>query len=127
MAEPTDTIVFDIETSNFFTSPDVDGATLLQSIFRWWVCTRIERDAYYCAEAGEQDILEEWFAGAKRTVGFASNRYDTPVLNLLFKKWGRRAGGALDLWRKDRVDLLEEIELATSRRVSLTFGRAQLR
>lgn len=52
-------------------------------------------------------------------VGFASNRYDTPVLNLLFKQWGAEANGPLDLWRKDRVDLLEEIELTTGRRIGL--------
>ena len=64
--------------------------------------------------------MEEWFSGAQKLVGFASNRYDIPVLNLYFRKSGGDAGGPLDLWRKERVDLLEEIELATGRRISLS-------
>jgi DEAD/DEAH box helicase domain-containing protein len=49
-------------------------------------------------------------------VGFSSNRYDVPVLTQYFKKLKTSAP---DLWEMDRVDLLEEIELATGERVSL--------
>lgn len=120
MPEKGDTVVYDIETSNFFTSPEVGwgnfGAINISVVGMY----SYDRDQYLCVEADEKEILQEWFSGAKRIVGFASNRYDTPVLNLLFKKWGAEAGGDLDLWRKDRVDLLEEIELTTGRRISLS-------
>lgn len=120
MPEQGDTVVFDIETSNFFTSPEVGwgnfGAINISVVGMYSYL----RDEYLCVEADEKEVLQEWFAGAKRIVGFASNRYDTPVLNLLFRKWGAEAGGDLDLWRKDRVDLLEEIELTTGRRISLS-------
>ncbi len=119
MAVQGDTVVFDIETSNFFTSPEVgwgNFAALKVSVVGMY---SYDRDEYRCVGPDDQDVLREWFGAARRIVGFASNRYDVPVMNLLFKEWGAEAGGSLDLWRKDRVDLLEEIELATGRRVGL--------
>lgn len=120
MPEKGDTVVFDIETSNFFTSPEVGwgnfGALNISVIGMY----SYDRDQYLCVTPDERLVLEEWFSGASRIVGFASNRFDTPVLNLLFKKWGAEPGSDLDLWRKDRADLLEEIELTTGRRISLS-------
>ena len=43
------------------------------------------------------------------------NRYDIPVLNQYFQ----RLKNAPRLWEMERVDLLEEIEMATGARVSL--------
>lgn len=120
MPEQGDTVVFDIETSNFFTSPEVGWGNFDAISISVVGMYSYQRDQYLCVEPGEYDVLAEWFGGATRLVGFASNRYDTPVLNLLFRRKGSEAGGPLDLWRKQRVDLLEEIELATGKRVSLS-------
>ena len=67
------------------------------------------------------DKLAELFSDARRIVGFSMNRYDIPVLNNYFQ----RLPGAPKLWEMERVDLLEEIEMATGQRISLTGSRAQ--
>lgn len=120
MKQATDTVVFDIETSNFFTSPEVGWGNFEAIDISVVGVYSYDRDEYACFEASDKSALKEWFTNAKTIVGFASNRYDTPILNLYFKKLGAEAGGALDLWRKDRVDLLEEIELGTGRRIGLS-------
>ncbi len=111
-----DTLVFDIETQNFFTDPDVgwdNFAALKISVVA--VYSYLE-DRYFCYEEHEMDKLADLFNDARRIVGFSSNRYDVPVLNNYFKKLKT---GAPNLWEMERVDLLEEIELATRHRISL--------
>jgi DEAD/DEAH box helicase domain-containing protein len=110
-----DTLVFDIETQNFFTDPEVgrdNYAALKISVVA--VYSYIE-DRYFCYEENEMDKLAELFSDARRIVGFSMNRYDIPVLNNYFQ----RLPGAPKLWEMERVDLLEEIEMATGSRVSL--------
>jgi len=110
-----DTLVFDIETQNFFTDPDVgwdNYAALKISVVA--VYSYIE-DRYYCYEEHEMDKLADLFRDARRIVGFSINRYDVPVLNNYFQ----RLKGAPKLWEMERVDLLEEIEMATGSRISL--------
>jgi DEAD/DEAH box helicase domain-containing protein len=110
-----DTFVFDIETQNFFTDPDVgwdNYAALKISVVG--VYSYIE-DRYYCYEENEMDKLTELFSDARRIVGFSMNRYDIPVLNNYFQ----RIKNAPKLWEMERIDLLEEIEMATGSRVSL--------
>ncbi len=110
-----DTLVFDIETQNFFTDPDVgwdNYAALKISVVG--VYSYLE-DRYSTFEEHEMDKLAELFRDAKRIVGFSMNRYDVPVLNHYFQ----RIKDAPRLWAMDRVDLLEEIELATGHRISL--------
>jgi len=110
-----DTLVFDIETQNFFTDPDVgwdNYAALKISVVA--VYSYIE-DRYYCYEEHEMDKLATMFRDARRIVGFSINRYDVPVLNNYFQ----RLKGAPKLWEMERVDLLEEIEMATGSRISL--------
>ena len=63
------------------------------------------------------DKLAELFRTAGIIVGFSSNRYDIPVLTHYFQKLGPSAPR---LWEKERVDLLEEIELAMKQRISLS-------
>ena len=112
-----DTLVFDIETQNFFTSPGVgwdNYAALKISVVG--VYSYLD-DKYYCYEETEMDKLAELFKKSARIVGFSSNRYDTPVLNLYFQKLNQEG---LDLWQKERVDLLHEIEMATGERISLS-------
>jgi DEAD/DEAH box helicase domain-containing protein len=110
-----DTLVFDIETQNFFTDPDVgwDNYDALK-ISVVGVYSYLE-DRYYCYEENEMDKLADLFRDARRIVGFSMNRYDIPVLNNYFQ----RTKGAPKLWSMERVDLLEEIEMATGSRVSL--------
>ena len=111
-----DTLVFDIETQNFFTDPDVgwdNYAALKISVVG--VYSYLE-DRYYCYEEHEMDKLAELFSDARRIVGFSMNRYDIPVLQQLFSADKKRAP---KLWEMERVDLLEEIEMATGQRISL--------
>ena len=112
-----DTLVFDIETSNFFTDPGVGwdnfGALRISVVGVY----SYDDDAYYCYEEKEMDKIAELFSRAKTIVGFSMNRYDVPVLNSYFQKMKIAAP---NLWSKDRVDLLEEIEVLTSQRISLS-------
>lgn len=126
----SDVLVFDIETQNFFTDPGVGwnnfGALKISVVGVY----SYEQDKYLCFEEGQMEELARLFGTARRLVGFASNRYDIPVLNLYFQKLkgvvpaGADAAGtlehsALNLWSKDRVDLLDEVERQTGQRVSL--------
>jgi DEAD/DEAH box helicase domain-containing protein len=115
-----DTLVFDIETKNFFTDEGVgwnNFEALRISIVG--VYSYLE-DKYYCFDEHEIQKLAALFLGAKTIVGFASNRYDIPVLNLYFQKLKDRA--ELNLWLRNRIDLLDEIERATGGdRISLSL------
>ncbi len=112
-----DTLVFDIETQNFFTDPGVgwdNFAALKISVVGVYSYLR---DKYFCFEEAEMEKLSELFNSARRIVGFSMNRYDVPVLNLYFQKLN---AATPNIWEKERVDLLEEIELATRQRISLS-------
>jgi DEAD/DEAH box helicase domain-containing protein len=112
-----DTLVFDIETQNFFTDPDVgwdNFAALKISVVGVYSYLY---DKYFSFEENEMEKLAELFRTAKRIVGFSMNRYDVPVLNNYFQKLG---GDVPRLWEMERVDLLEEIEMAAKQRVSLS-------
>ncbi len=112
-----DTLVFDIETQNFFTDPGVgwDNFNALK-ISVVGVYSYLE-DRYSIYEEHEMEKLAELFHDARRIVGFSMNRYDVPVLNNYFQKLRMPVA---NLWQKERVDLLEEIELAAKQRVSLS-------
>jgi len=112
----TDILVFDIETQNFFTDPDVGRHNFAALKISVVAVYSYAQDRYFCYEENEMDKVAELFRGAKRIVGFSMNRYDIPVLTHYFK---RLKTGAPDLWHIERVDLLEEIELATGHRISL--------
>jgi DEAD/DEAH box helicase domain-containing protein len=112
-----DTLVFDIETQNFFTDPDVgwdNFAALKISVVG--VYSYIH-NKYFVFEENEMEKLAELFSTAGRIVGFSMNRYDVPVLNNYFQKLGAHSPR---LWEMERVDLLEEIEMAASQRISLS-------
>ena len=114
----SDTLVFDIETQNFFTDPGVGwnnfGALKISVVGVY----SYEQDKYFAFEENQMEEMAPLFLNASKLVGFASNRYDVPVLNLYFRKLKDRE--ALNLWTKDRVDLLEEIERQTGGRISLS-------
>lgn len=111
-----DTLVFDIETSNFFTDPGVgwDNFEALK-ISVVGVYSYLQ-DKYFMFEAHEMNELAALFRGAQVVVGFSSNRYDVPVLNNYFRNFGV----GVNLWQKERVDLLELVESATGHRISLS-------
>ncbi len=113
-----DTIVFDIETQNFFTDSGVGrdnfGALKISVVAAY---SYLE-DRYHVFEEQEMDKLAELFAGARRIVGFSMNRYDIPVLTHYFRRLNTGVPRP-NLWEMERVDLLEEIELATGHRISL--------
>jgi len=111
-----DTLVFDVETVNFFTDPEVgwnNFEALKISVVS--VYSYLE-DKYYCFDEHELGALKELMRKARLIVGFSINRYDVPVLNLAFK---RVVGDELNLFSLERLDLLDEIELVTGRRISL--------
>ena len=112
-----DTIVFDIETSNFFTDPGVGWDNYAALKISVVAAYSYNQDKYFTFGENEMDKLAELFRGAKTTVGFCSNRYDTPVLHHHFQRAGVRD---VDLWKKERVDLLEIVESATGQRISLS-------
>ncbi len=113
-----DTLVFDIETSNFFTDPGVGwdnfGALKISVVGIYSYL----RNEYVCYEESEVEKMAELFRSASRIVGFASNHYDIPVLNLYFQKLKDRE--ELNLWEKERVDLAEKLEMQTGKRISLS-------
>lgn len=112
-----DTLVFDIETKNFFTDPNVGwnnyGALEISAV---GIYSYLD-DKYLCFEEGELDEASKFFRRAERLVGFSMNRYDIPVLHAYFMR--SQISRDIDLWEKERVDLLQEIEMATGGRVSL--------
>jgi hypothetical protein len=120
-----DTLVFDIETQNFFTDPDVGwnnfGALKISTVGVY----SYMKDKYFAFEEDEMEKIADLFRDATRIVGFSSNRYDIPVLNLYFQRLAAtRSGGSarpvLNIWEKERVDLLEEVEMAAGQRISLS-------
>lgn len=112
-----DTLVFDIETQNFFTDPDVGWDNFAALKISAVGVYSYMRDKYFCFEESEIDKTVELFDVSARLVGFSMNRYDVPVLNLYFQRLNIPVP---DIWAKERVDLLEEIEMATGQRISLS-------
>jgi DEAD/DEAH box helicase domain-containing protein len=112
-----DTLVFDIETQNFFTDPGVgrDNFTALKISV---VCAySYAQDKYFSFEENQMEELAQLFSSVGRIVGFSMNRYDIPVLNHYFQKLG---SANPDIWNKERIDLLEIIESAMGQRISLS-------
>lgn len=113
-----DTLVFDIETQNFFTDPEVGwnnfGALKISVVGVYSYL----KDKYFCFDETEIEKAGELFRGAERLVGFSMNRYDVPVLNVHFRALSSTRD--IDLWKKERVDLLDEIEMASGGRISLS-------
>lgn len=111
-----DTLVFDIETANFFTDPEVGwnnfGALKISVV---GIYSYLE-DKYFCFEESEMKEVAEMFRKAKELVGFSMNHYDIPVLSAYFSK----AFPELDLWGKDRFDIADKLEAQTGRRISLS-------
>jgi hypothetical protein len=117
MYNPMDTLVFDIETQNFFTDPGVGWDNFAALRISVVAVYSYDKDAYYVFEEHEMDKLAALFATARTIVGFSMNSYDVPVLNHYFQKI---PSVNPNLWDKERVDILETIELITRKKVSLS-------
>ena len=110
--------MFDIETKNFFTDPGVGWNNFEALDISVVGVYSYLKDEYFCFDENEMVQLGEIFRGAETLVGFSSNRYDVPVLNAHFKKFKETRD--VDLWKMGRVDLLDEIEMASGARISLS-------
>ena len=113
-----DTLVFDIETQNFFTDPGVGrdnfGALKISVVGVY----SYAQDKSFCYTEHEMEELAKLFRESERIVGFSINRFGLPVLAKYFD---------FNLMRLSRLDLLDEIELALGHRISLDIlARANL-
>lgn len=120
-----DTLVFDIETKNFFTDPDVGWNNFQALQISVVGIYSYLRDRYFCFDESELSKAAELFRTSFLLVGFGINRYDIPVLDIHFRKIGEVS--PMSLWDKVRLDILEEIEVAVGERISLDkLSRANL-
>lgn len=113
----SNTLVFDIETQNFFTDPGVGrdnfGALKISVVGAY----SYGSGEYACFDEKELKAAAELFRAADTLVGFGINRFDIPVLTGHF---ARLLGAkAPDLWGRRRVDMLERIESCLGSRISL--------
>jgi DEAD/DEAH box helicase domain-containing protein len=113
----SDILVFDIETQNFFTDEGV-GWNNFEALKISVICVySYAQDKYINYEEHELHEAVELFRNADKIVGFSMNRYDVPVLNAYFARM--KLENPLNLFEKDRLDLLDEIEFKTGKRISL--------
>ena len=119
-----DTLVFDIETKNFFTDPGV-GWNNFDALEISMICVySYSKNKYFSFNEHQLAEAAALFDSGSVLVGFSSNRYDIPVLEAHF---GRLPGVSVNLWGKERFDLLEEIEMVLGQRISLDkLSRANL-
>lgn len=119
-----DTLVFDIETKNFFTDPGV-GWNNFDALQISMVCVySYAKNKYFSFDENQLDEAAKLFDSGSLLVGFSSNRYDIPVLDVHF---GKLPGEKVKLWDKNRLDILEEIEMNMGQRISLDkLSRANL-
>ena len=113
-----DTIVFDIETQNFFTDKGVGWNNFEALRISVIALFSYNQDKYFVFEEKELTDAIDFFRNSKALVGFSINRYDVPVLNIYFQKM--KINPELNLWEKQRIDLLEEIESLYGQRISLS-------
>jgi DEAD/DEAH box helicase domain-containing protein len=113
-----DTIVFDIETQNFFTDKGVGWNNFKALKISVVALYSYHQDKYFCFGEKELNQSYEYFLKSKYLVGFSINRYDIPVLNIYFQKMNIEK--PINLWEKERIDLLEEIEKICGERISLS-------
>lgn len=104
-----DKIVFDIETKNSFA--DVGGQENLKDLSASVVgAYSYNEDKYFCFEESEFDKLGEFLRQANILIGFASKRFDVPVMEKYFD---------FKLSAIPHFDILEEVEKGLGRRVGL--------
>ena len=111
-----DTIVFDIETQNFFTDQNVGKDNFSALKISVVALYSYDKNQYFSYTENEIGQIMSMMRQAGRIVGFSSNRYDIPVLNLYFERYVPNSNDYIDgkfdrvdLWKKERIDLLDEI------------------
>lgn len=112
-----DTLVFDIETKNFFTDHGVGWDNFEALNISVVGAYSYAQDKYLVFDEYEMESLAELFRGADTLIGFALNRFDVPVLNAHFQ---RLSGAKMNLWGKKRIDILDIIEGELRQRISLS-------
>ena len=104
-------IVIDIETKNTFA--DVGGKEHLKKLDVSVTCVySYDTDTYVCFDEHHMEGLAEYLQKARLIIGFSINRFDIPVLEKYMP---------FNLTAIPRLDLLEEVELATGGRISLNL------
>ncbi len=104
-----DKLVIDIETKNAFA--DVGGQQFLKNLDMSFLgAYSYNEDKYLSFFEDDFSKLSEFFSKAGLIIGFASNRFDIPILSKYVN---------LDLLAVPRIDILDEIEMASGRRVGL--------
>lgn len=104
-----DRLVIDIETKNTF--QDVGGEQNIHKLEASLVGVySYDKDAYLGLLEHEFDQLDELFRGAELIIGFATNRFDIPVL---------RKYTSVDIKRIKSLDMFEEVQKRLGRRVGL--------
>jgi len=104
-----DKIVLDVETSNTFA--DVGGQDKIHDLKISFVgAYSYNQDKYFGFHEHQLAEFAPLLQKAGLVIGFAINRFDLPVL---------KKHCYFDLMALERLDLLEEIELAIGRRISL--------
>ena len=80
-----DTLVFDIETQNFFTDPEVGWDNFEALKISVVGVYSYDRDEYLVFKESEMLALAELFAKAGRIEGFSMNRF--PYSTIISKNW----------------------------------------
>jgi DEAD/DEAH box helicase domain-containing protein len=103
-----DTLVIDIETSNTFADVGRENFDALNiSVIGAY---SYDRDEFMIFDENELDKLGELMREAGLIVGFASKRFDLPVMRRYYN---------FDLFAIPHLDILDEIELSSGKRISL--------
>jgi len=103
-----DTVVIDIETSNTFADVGRDNFRALEiSVVGLY---SYNKDEYIAYDVNEMNELGGRLKDAGLVVGFATNRFDLPVMARYFD---------FDIFVVPSLDILDEIELASGKRISL--------
>lgn len=104
-----DKLVFDIETKNSF--DDVGGRENLKKLEVSVVGVySYDKDEYACFEEHELPKLAEMLRNTRLLIGFASKRFDVPVLEKYFN---------FNIAAIPHYDILEEVEAKLGRRIGL--------
>jgi len=106
-----DKIVFDIETKNTF--QDVGGQANVKLLDVSFVgAYSYNQDKYLSFFEQDLEQLDELFRTAGVIIGFGLTRFDIPVLDKYLK---------LNLYSVPHIDILDAIEMATGKRISLNL------
>ena len=104
-----DRLVVDIETKNTF--QDVGGEQNIHKLDASLVGVySYKKDKYFGLLEHEFGQLDELFRGAELIIGFATNRFDIPIL---------RKYTSVDIKRIKSLDMFEEVQKKLGRRIGL--------